>query len=164
MARWVPVLLVLLTLTRPLMSQVPGVPAPVEREGVPALVKWGKWGAAALFAGFTVTGVSRHNAADDDFRRLLDWCRGGGGSCELAPGGAYADPASEGLYQSVIAGDRSARRWLVAGQVALAGAVALFIVDLTYTKGPQNIPFDPRLVVTPGVGGTNIGVRLRLPR
>jgi len=147
----------------PVMAQVPAVPAPVEREGVPALVRWGKWGATALFAGFTIAGISRHDGANRDYNALVAWCRTGG-SCELGPGRSYADPVSESLYQSSIASDRAARSWLVAGQVALAGAVALFIVDLTYSGGPKNIPFDPRLVVTPAPGATHIGVRLQLPR
>jgi len=59
--------------------------------------------------------------------------------------------------------DEAARRWLIAGQVALVGAVALFILELRYTHGPENIPYEPRIQVTPGPGGTRIGVRLALP-
>jgi hypothetical protein len=154
--------MVILSAAQPATAQVPEAPTPVEREGAPTLVRWGKWGATALFVGLTAAGIGRHNGANADFEALLDWCRGAG-SCELGPGGAYADPVSERFYQSAIAGDRAARRWLIAGQVALAGAVALFIVDLTHAKGPENIPFDPQFEVVPHPSGTRIGLRFALP-
>jgi hypothetical protein len=147
-----------LTLARSLQAQAP---AP-ERDHAPAIVSWGKWGATALFVGMTVVGISRHDDANRDYRALVRWCQTAG-SCLLVPDGTYADPLSESLYQSSIAGDRAARRWLIAGQVALAGAVALFITQLTYEHGPENIPFEPRLEVAPGPGGTHIGLRLILP-
>lgn len=155
-------LLVLLVAARALPAQVPEVPAPVERDGVPALISWGKWGAAALFVGFTATGIARHNDADKDYDALIAWCQTAG-SCELAAEGTYADPRSESLYQSSLSADRAARGWLIAGQVALAGAVALFIIQLRYESRPQNIPFEPRIEVAPGPHGTRIGVRMALP-
>jgi len=128
----------------------------------PALVSWGKWGAAAMFVGFTAYGVSLHNGANADYRALVFWCQGGGGSCLLAPDGTYQDPHSEELFQSSIEGDKSARTWLIAGQVALVGAVALFIAQLHYSHGPQNIPYEPRLEVLPGPTGTRVGLRFSL--
>ena len=127
----------------------------------PAVVRLGKWGAAALFLGFTATGISRHNGADADYRSLTGYCKVGGGSCLLAPDGTYLDPHSEQLYQQVIAGDKAARAWLIGGQVALAGAAALFIMQLSYEHGPHNIPFEPQFSVMPG-RGTLVGLRVPL--
>ncbi len=138
-------------------------PTGAARERAPAAVRWGKWGATLLFVGFTAYGASLHNEANGDYRALIDWCQGGGGSCVLGPDGTYADPRSEALYRSSIDGDRAARVWLVAGQVALVGAVALFITELQYKHGPENIPFEPQLQVMPGPGGPRLGLRLALP-
>jgi hypothetical protein len=138
-------------------------PTGAARERAPAAVRWGKWGAAALFVGLTAYGASLHNEANGDYRALIDWCQGGGGSCVLGADGTYTDPRSETLYQSSIDGDRAARAWLIAGQVALVGAVALFITELQYTHGPENIPFEPRLQVMPGPGGPRLGLRLAFP-
>jgi len=132
--------------------------APATRNA-PALVRLGKWGAAALFLGFTATGISHHNGADADYRALTSYCKVGGGSCLLTSDGTYVDPRSEELYQQVIAGDKAARAWLITGQVALAGAAALFIMQLSYEHGPHNIPFEPQFSVMPG-GRMLLGVRL----
>lgn len=133
------------------------------RERAPAAVRWGKWGAAALFAGFTAYGASLHNEANGDYRALISWCQEGGGSCLLGPDGTYLDAHSEALYQASLSGDEAARAWLVAGQAALIGAVALFILELRYSHGPENIPFEPQLHVMPGPAGTRVGLRLALP-
>ena len=137
--------------------------APVPSRNAPALVRFGKWGAAALFVGFTATGISRHDGADADYRALTSYCKTGG-SCALATDGTYADPYSETLYQRVSAGDRAARACLITGQVALAGAAALFIVQLNYEHGTRNIPYQPEAYVAPGVGATLVGLRLPLGR
>ena len=129
----------------------------------PALVRWGKWAAAAAFAGFTVQGILRHHDADDAYDRLVRYCRSGG-SCLLGPGGTYPDGRSEALYQESVRGDRAARAWLVAGQVALVGAAALFIVELNYDRGTRNIPYEPRAYVAPGRDGVLVGMRIALRR
>jgi len=137
--------------------------APPARERAPALVKWGKWGASVVFVGLTAQGISRHDAADAAYRRLTGYCRTGG-SCVLGPDGTYADPRSEAFYQDVASGDRAARAWLIAGQAALVGAVALFIVELSYEHGPGNIPYEPQAYVAPGRGGVLVGMRVSLRR
>ena len=137
--------------------------SPAPSRSAPALVRLGKWGAAALFIGFTATGISRHDGADADYRALTSYCKTGG-SCALAADGTYVDPHSESLYQQVTAGDRAARAWLITGQVALAGAAALFIVQLNYEHGTRNIPYEPEAYVAPGLGATLVGLRLPLGR
>jgi hypothetical protein len=78
----------------------------------------------------------------------------------VGPDGRYLDPSAEERYQRVVVGDRRARAWLVGGQVALVGSVALFVIELTREKGSQNIPYSG-LVVEPGRYGTRVGFRLR---
>ena len=66
--------------------------------------------------------------------------------CLLGPDGAYADPVMEDLYQSSLDYDSEARRWLIAGETALVGATALFVLELTRkVHKPDNIPFEPEI-------------------
>jgi len=137
--------------------------APLPPRQVPPLVKWGKWSAAAVFVGLTVQGISRHEDADAAYRQLVGHCRAGG-SCVLAANGSYADPRSEALYQETVSGDRAARAWLITGQAALVGAVALLIVELSYEHGQENIPYEPRAYVAPGRGSVLVGLRVSVGR
>jgi len=51
--------------------------------------------------------------------------------------------------------DREARAWFIGGQAAIAGAVALFILEIRHgPREPSNIPFSG-LVLEPG----RLGVR-----
>jgi len=124
----------------------------------PALVHYGKWGAAALFATFTALGVVEHNRANARFEDLRRFCFDVG-PCTIGADGRYADAQAEARYQAVVSGDRAARTWLISGQVALAGAAALFVVELLKEKGTQNIP-SSGLEITPTPTGTRIGLRL----
>jgi hypothetical protein len=79
--------------------------------------------------------------------------------CDLGPGGSYLDPEIEGLYQTSLRYDRTARGWLIGGETALAGAAALFVWELTRPKGrPENIPFEPE--VKSLRGATGLGLRV----
>lgn len=129
--------------------------APTERHEVPPIIRYGKWGAAALFAGFTTLGVVQHRNANQAFSRLQDFCRVGG-SCAIGPDGRYANPAAESRYQDVVSNDRAARAWLISGQVALAGATAMFIVELLQQRETRNIPLQG-LLIEPGAWDTRIG-------
>jgi hypothetical protein len=120
-------------------------------------VRYGKWGAAALFVALTATGAAVHEAANTDYDKLTAFCRDIG-PCDIGADGRYVDPAPEALYQEVVHGDRTARVWLMGGQVALAGAVTLFILELRERKAPRDIPFDPYVAV--GRGVTQVGVRV----
>lgn len=129
----------------------------------PPVIRYGKWGGAALAAGFTVLGIKTHNNADDDFRRLAEYCRSQT-FCAIGSDGRYTDAEAERRYREVVNGDRWARTWLVGGQAALLGSVVLFVMELKRDRGPRNIPYSP-LIVAPGVGGsTQLGLRIALPR
>lgn len=124
-------------------------------QSTPPIVRYGKWGAAALFAGLTFMGVSEHGKANSAFRRLQSFCRTSG-QCAIGPDGRYANPAAESRYQTVVSSDRAARGWLISGQVALAGAAVLFIVELMEERGTPNIPFQG-LLIEPGPKTTRVG-------
>lgn len=116
--------------------------------------RYGKWAAAATAIGFTALGLSAHNRADRAYATLLDYCRTS--FCPIGSDGRYTDPVAEAHYRAVSAGDREARAWLIGGQVALAGAVALFVMELKYKgRGPRNIPFNG-LVLEPGRVGMRV--------
>ena len=126
----------------------------------PAAVRYGKWGAAALFVAFTAAGAIEHNEAEVRFRALESWCISTG-PCTIGPDGRYASPAAESMYQGVIQRDRTARVWFLSGQLALGGAAALFVAELLHDHGTQNVPYSG-LVVGPGaMGTTRIGWRVR---
>jgi hypothetical protein len=115
-----------------------------EAQGAP--VKYGKWLLLAGSIGMNYLAIQAHNDADSAFNDLEQRCFEVRSRCDLGPDGAYQDPVSEALYQSSLHEDRVARRWLVAGEVALAGAAALFVWELTRPKGrPENIPFEPEI-------------------
>lgn len=135
--------------SRPLLAQE-ATRAPT----APAVYRYGKWTAALLAAGATAMGISTHNAADRAYAGLLDWCRST--PCRLQPDGHYMDAEAEARYDVVVRRDRAARVWFIAGQAALAGAVALFILEIRHgPRDPANVPFSG-LVLEPG----RMGVRL----
>lgn len=125
---------------------------------VPGIVKWGKWGAAALFLGLTTAGVLEHQSADDAYASLTRYCSNIG-PCNLGPDGRYLNPTAEQMYQEVVDGDRQARALFITGQVALAGAAALFVVELMKERGTRNIPYSG-FTAAPYRGGWNVGWRL----
>jgi hypothetical protein len=124
----------------------------------PAAIRYGKFAAFGLAAGFTALGAVTHHRADAYFSDVLTLCRDRG-PCPIGPDGRYANAAAEALFQRVVRSDRSARLWLLGGQAALAGSAVLFVLELKRKKGPENIPFSP--YVAAGSFGTRVGVRLR---
>lgn len=125
----------------------------------PPIVHYGKWGAAALFAAFTSLGVMEHNNAEGRYHALQAYCIDVG-PCAIGADGRYANPEAESRYQSVVKSDRAARGWLLSGQLALAGAAALFVIELLHDHGTRNVPYSG-LVVEPGrFGATNVGIRI----
>jgi hypothetical protein len=130
---------------------------PVQAQG--PVVKYGKWLLVAGSIGMNYLAFRSHNRAEDAFDALESQCFGDHDRCLLNPGGQYANPTIEGLYQSSLSYDRQARGWLVGGETALAGAAALFIWELTRPKSrPNNIPFEPE--VRSIRGGTGVGLRM----
>jgi hypothetical protein len=89
-----------------------------------------------------------HADADRAFDRLQAYCAGDPTRCRTAPDGRYLDPRAERFYQTTLAHDRAARRWLLGGEAAFLGAAALFVWELTRPKQPPgNIPFEPQIRV-----------------
>lgn len=131
-----------------------------EAQGLSPAVKYGKWALLAGSLGMNYLAVRAHNRADDSFDVLESECGVAQDRCALEPGGSYADPGIEDLYQTSLRYDRRARLWLIGGETALAGAAALFVWELTRPKGrPDNIPFEPEVRSLPA-GGTALGLRV----
>lgn len=120
------------------------------RPASPALVKYGKWALVAAAIGMGMKASQSHHDADRAFNRLDSYCSAQPAGCPQSPDGKYLDPVAERYYQQSLAGDRSARNWLLGGEGALLGAGALFVWELTRPKSmPKNIPFNPELEWTP---------------
>ena len=149
-------------MTRPLsallaLTIVLATPAAAQETG--PLVRYGKWALAAGAIGMNLLAARAHNRADDTFTRIEEICFLNSSRCDLGPNGDYADGGIEALYQSSLHYDRSARRWLIAGETALLGAAALFVWEMTRkTHKPDNIPFEPE--VRSLNRATGVGVRV----
>ena len=123
------------------------------------LVRYGKWALAAGAVAMNLLAARAHNRADDAFDQIEDTCFLDSSRCLLGPDGSYADRQIEGLYQSSLHYDRSARRWLIAGETALLGAAAMFVWEMTRkTHKPDNIPFEPE--VRSLRDATGVGIRV----
>ena len=110
------------------------------------LVRYGKWVLAAGAVTMNLLAAQAHSRADRAFNAIEDACFENSTRCLLGPDGAYADPVMEDLYQSSLDYDSEARRWLIAGETALVGATALFVLELTRKiHKPENIPFEPEI-------------------
>ena len=57
--------------------------------------------------------VRAHDRAENSFDVLESRCGQVQERCALGPGGTYADPEIEGLYQTSLRYDRRARLWLI---------------------------------------------------
>jgi hypothetical protein len=132
-------------------------PAPGPYRVAPA-IRWGKWAAAAGAVGATVLGIRQHNAGNNAYRALVLYC-GGSVTCSIGPDGHYLDARAEATYRQVVRDDRSARAWLVAGQITALGSAVLFVLELEHEAGPPNIPFNG-LMVESGGGVTRVGYRI----
>ena len=135
----------------------PPAAAPAPYRVAPA-VSWGKWAAAAVAVGSTVLGIHQHNAGNNAYRELVLYCSGSV-LCSIGSDGRYLDAHAEGTYQRVVRDDRSARAWLIAGQLAALGSAVLFVLELKHEGGPPNIPFNG-LLVESGDGVTRVGFRV----
>ena len=133
--------------------------SPAQAQGVKPIVKYGKWVLVAGAAAMNYLALQAHNDAEDSFNALEAHCLDSQQRCALGPDGSYLDPTSEDFYQASLHYDRVARGWLIGGEIALAGAAALFVWELTQPKGrPGNIPFEPEIRSIRG-GGTGVGLR-----
>ena len=110
------------------------------------LIRYGKWLLAAGAVGMNLAAARAHDRAEDSFDAIEDACFANSTRCTLGPDGSYADRQIEGLYQTSLHYDRSARRWLIAGETALVGAAVFFVWEMTRkTHKPDNIPFEPEV-------------------
>lgn len=108
------------------------------------LLRIAKWTTAATALGTGIYGFVLQDDADSRFRELEDLCEVERERCrELEPDGSYADPGLESRYQRIREDYRTARVLLVVSQVALAGSIALFILDLPDDPTPRNVPYEP---------------------
>jgi hypothetical protein len=133
--------------------------SPAQAQGSKPIVKYGKWVLVAGAVAMNYLALQAHNQADDSFDTLEAHCLESRQRCALGPDGSYLDPTSEDFYQASLHYDRVARGWLIGGELALAGAAALFVWELTQPKGrPGNIPFEPE-VRSMRSGATGVGLR-----
>ena len=132
--------------------------APAQAQG--PVVKYGKWALLAGAIGMNYLALRAHDRADDAFDMIEAECIVEQERCALGPGGGYADPALEDLYQTSLRYDRRARLWIIGGESALVGSAAMFIWELARPKNrPDNIPFEPEMRVMPA-GRTGLGLRM----
>lgn len=133
---------------------------PAQAQSLSPVVKYGKWALLAGAIGMNYLAVRAHDRADEVFDIIEAECSTAHERCALGPGGGYADPALENLYQTSLKYDRRARLWLIGGESALVGSAALFIWELARPKNrPDNIPFEPEVRVMPA-GRTGLGLKM----
>jgi hypothetical protein len=125
-----------------------------------AAVHYGKWALAAGAIGFTILAQREHNRSQRLWTQLLDICRKNNQDCALDDSGRYVNYQAELLYDESIYYDHRARHRLVAGQLSLLGAAAMFIADRS-SRGekPDNIPLHG-LAVAPSRDGVLVGMRI----
>lgn len=110
-----------------------------------SVVRVAKWGTLLASAGTLTYGFTQNRAADREYEDIERLCQSNPAACETKPDSdEYADPALETRYQNVVRRDDRARLALLAGQVGLAASVLLFILDLSESSLPHDIPYDPR--------------------
>lgn len=146
---------VVLSLLQPTLIHAQEAP-----ERSPALVRYGKWVLLAASGAMNIMAASEHNRAESQFDVIREACFEDDSRCVTNASGAYQDQALEAVYQASLSHDRRARRWLIGGEAALAGAAIMFVWEFTRPRGgPDNIPFEPQVEYRYGV--TELGVRFR---
>lgn len=118
-----------------------------------------KWTLLAVAAGFGVYAIRENARAEDAYEALRRRCDRDPGLCQVQ-GGEYTDAESEQLYDRANTLDRRAQVGILAGEGALLGSAAFFILDLRHGGSPENIPYDPN---GRRRASLRIGVRLPLP-
>lgn len=128
-------------------------------QGTSPLIKYGKWVLAAGAVGMNYLADRAHDRADEQFDILRSRCFDNHDLCALDESGRYSNSGTEELYQTSLRYDGHARRWLFAGETALAGAAVMFVYELTrHDPKPDNIPFEPE--VRSLRQATGIGIRI----
>jgi hypothetical protein len=122
-----------------------------------------KWTTLLGSAGAAAYGFVTNGRADDHYRELEMACTAAAALCrDRLPDGAFRDVDLEAAYQEVLDLDRRSRRALLAGQIGIAASVALFLLDLSNERPPDDIPYAPRgLEVAPRRDGA-LMIRVKL--
>ncbi|MEE8061736.1 MAG: hypothetical protein V3T16_07885 [Gemmatimonadales bacterium] len=138
-----------------------GMPLRLWAQDTSPWIKYGKWGLLVATVGLNLAASEANERANGSFDELEDRCFQDPQLCTVDSDGQYDDPGSEALFQRTVRLDTSARRFLIAGQVALLGAAAMFIYEFTRPPGEpeDNVPFVPRVQETQD--GVGIGVEFR---
>jgi hypothetical protein len=149
-------LLLLGAALQPLGAQ--GVPPGSDPWRAPRVLKWTL---LAVSAGLGLWAYTETLRADDTYEDLRRYCRSAEGlaACTVERG-RYANARAEALFERANQGDRRARVGLLAGQAALLGSAAFFIVDLRHGAPPDDIPYHPP--ASPGAR-LRLGLRVSLP-
>lgn len=160
--RTIAVLLALALATRASSAQTSLVDSTPRSAWKHATVHYGKWVAAAGAVAFTALAIEQHNHSNDAWNSLLAICNKDSQNCAIGPDGRYRNYQSEYFYQLAVYYDHRARWRLVAGQLSLVGAVAMFVADLKgRSTTPPNQPVHPlKLAVTPTPDGATVALRL----
>lgn len=108
-----------------------------------SILTYAKWGALGAAVSAGVVGFIAHSDADGLFDDLEALCEGDPARCAVDGNGRYLDPALESRFREVLSADSRARTALIVSQVAVAAAVAMFLLDLGGDPGPDNVPYDP---------------------
>lgn len=124
------------------------------------VAKWSALAATLAAAGY---GFSVHDDANEAHGQLEEVCRTEPDRCrDRTSDGAYRDAELERMHRNVARLDDRAALALAGSQLALAGSVVLFILDLRESDSPPNVIYEPSgLRVLPRDGGAEL--RLRLP-
>lgn len=156
------VVLAQLCAAMPIAAQQPApdsMRAAAQRAGqrVSAFVRVGKWITLGVAAGGAAYGFSESERADDLYAALERDCQADPDRCRARDGDAYTDADLEARYQDVLRIDRRTRQALFVSQASLLTSAILFIIDLRADKPRPDIPYDPKLRLSPA------GLEVRLP-
>ena len=137
-------------------------PADTSREPSRLAIRVGKWTSALAAAGAVGAGIVWNRDADRRYEDLERLCSAQPARCNpRTVEGAFRDAELEGQYQEVLRLDDRARVALIAGQVALATSVLLFILDLPREVSAPDKPYTPpKLQLAPQ--GSRVELRFRL--
>jgi hypothetical protein len=109
-----------------------------------ALIRVGKWLTLGAAAGAAAYGIIANRDADRRYDALERLCQSNPDRCaRQSANGAFSDLTLEQEYQEILALDSRAKLALVAGNVAVAASVALFILDLPRGPKGEDIPYSP---------------------
>ena len=113
------------------------------------VVRVAKWALLGGAVGLGVYALRNSREAEHAYADLRDRCVQASVQCAVE-NGRYRDPVTEILYARSVNADRRAQFGIYGGQVAALGSVGLFIYDLRNGRGPSDIPYPAKRVVSIG--------------